>query len=251
MNTALWQLELLRTRRTPGFAITAALMVLLGAGSPFMALHADAIIAAMDPMGAAPAAPEATPRIAVTTFMDNTVGPLLVATVLVAATALAFDGRPSRALFLRTRVRRAGDLVVPRWAVASAAVSVAYTVGALGAWSSTTLVLGPLPLGEYLLGTALVCGYLTFVVAVVALAAGLVRNVLAVLGVAIGFLVAVAVAAQIPALAQWTPQALLGAQAVLPGSGTLADFVPGLVTTLVLDVACVVGSAWLCSRREV
>ncbi|GAB2521524.1 hypothetical protein [Nocardiopsis aegyptia] len=250
MNTAAWHLEFLRTVRTPGPAIAVALAALFGAGSPFMALYANEIIAALDPSGTAPAMPDPTPQSSIGTFMDNTVGPLLLAGVLIAALALAFDSRPSRALFHRTRVPRVADLVLPRWTVASIAVCAAYAVGALCAWASTALVLGTVPLDRFLLGTAISCGYLTFVTAVVALSAGLARNVLAVLGIAAGILAATAIAAQIPVVSGWTPPALLGAQVALAGTGEVGDFLPALAATSVLDALCLLLCAWLCSRRE-
>ena len=250
MNSALWHLELLRTLRTPGLLIATALMVLFGVTSPIMALYANEIIAALDPTGTAPAMPAPTPQSSIATFLSNASGPLLLANVLIAAMALAFDSRSSRALFYRTLVHRTAALILPRWAVASSVVVLAHILGSLCAWASTSLLLGAVTFWRYLLGTLLSCVYFTFVTAVVALAAGLVRNVLAVLGVTAGILAAMAILAQVPVISEWTPSALTGAQAVLVDSGGAAFFVRALVVTAALNTTCLSLSVWLCSRRE-
>lgn len=148
--------------------------------------------------------------------------------VAVAAGALAFDSRRGVSIFLRTRASSIWQLLQPRMAVLAAAAVLAYTVGLIAAWYETALLLGPLPAGPVLAGLICQAVYLTFAVTVVAAASSLARSTLATVGIALTALILLSVAGAFPAVHDWLPSTLAGAQAELLGDAALTDFLPAL-----------------------
>ena len=171
--------------------------------------------------------------------------------VAVAAGALAFDGRRGLSTFLRTRTPSMAGLVLPRYAVPTAAAVLAYVLGTLAAWYETALLLGALPPGAMLAGIVCQAAYLVFAMAVVALASSLARGTLGTVGVALGVLLVLPVAGTLAALHDWLPSTLVAAPVELLAGGTLGDYVPALAVALVSAFLLLVVTVARLRRREV
>jgi len=156
---------------------------------------------------------------------------------VVAAGALCFDARRGVSTFLRTRVERVRDLVLPRFAVNALAAVAAYTLGTLSAWCETSLLIGALPALPMVQGW--LCGsiYLVFAVAVVAAAASVARSVLGTVGVAIACLLVLPLAGTVPAMHPWLPSSLATAPVELLRSTELSDYLRTIIVAVVATLA--------------
>ncbi|TDD62236.1 hypothetical protein [Actinomadura rubrisoli] len=191
---SLWRLEWLRLWRTGRGAALAAVFVLFGLVGPLTARYLpDLIGGADDDITITMPPPE--PADGVEDYLQNAQQLGLVVTVIVAASALAFDSRPALSAFYRTRVGHPRVLLLPRYLVVTAAAVASFLLGALAAWYETAVLLGGLPASRMLLGMALGSLYLCFATAVAALVAGLIRGVLATVVGTLALLLALAVLA--------------------------------------------------------
>jgi len=102
-----------------------------------------------------------------------------------------------------------------------------------------------------LAGIGLGAVFLAFAVAAVALAAALVRGVLATAGVTLVALLAMALLGNLGDLGRWLPTSLAGALAGLVGDTPPARYLPAAAVTVALTAACLAGAIALGERREV
>lgn len=176
----------------------------------------------------------------------------LVTLIVAAASALAFDASVDVSTFLRTRVSSIRVLVLSRFAVYTAAGTVAFVLGALAAWYETVVLLGSLPAAGMIAGMILGGVYYGFVVSLVALAAGLARSALA--ATAIGFALAVVeqiVWGLIPVLERWLPARLAFALSDLAEGEAMSDYAVTLASTIAITALILVVAIRLIERREV
>jgi ABC-2 type transport system permease protein len=200
------RLEWLRLWRTNRLAVLVLLFGLFGLLGPITAVYLPEIIGlASAQEGFELTVPEPTPPDGIAQYIGN-VGQLgLVAVAAIAALALAVDARPGLAAFYRTRQRSAASWVLPRWLATSLAAVLGWTVGLAAATYETVVLIGELPLDRVLVGWACWAVYLAFAVAVVALAAGLVRSTVGVTAAAVVGLLAIGAVGAIPQLGDWLP----------------------------------------------
>jgi ABC-2 type transport system permease protein len=204
----LWRLERLRLLRTHRWMILFGVFLLFGALGPLTARYFNELMArAGGEMTII--APDPRPVDGILQFIGNVSQLGILAVVVVAAAALAFDSQPERSAFLRTRLARPGRLVLAPWLVSTVASIAALVAGTAIAWVMTGALLGPLPVGAMLVGTAFGGIYLAFVVAVVAAVAGFVRGQVATVFATVGLLVAMPLVAMVEALRPWVPSELL------------------------------------------
>src|SRR5207247_1343562 len=123
---------------------------------------------------------------------------------------LCIDARPPLAVFYRTRVRRARDLLLPRMAAGLAATILSFVVGTLAAWYETTVLIGPVPPAKLALGAGLTILYLVDVVCITAAAAAISRTQIAAIGLALAAIFSMPIIAVFPSLSGWMPSQLAG-----------------------------------------
>jgi ABC-2 type transport system permease protein len=196
--------------------------------------------------------PKPTPADALSSYVSEATLVGLIVLVAVAASALGFDSNPGLASFFRTRVRSMWQLVAPRFAAYAAAGGVAYLLGTLAAWYETHLLIGSLPAADLFAGVVCAVVYLAFAVALTALATSLARNTLASAGMTLAILLALPLLADVHAISNWVPSALVGAPAdLVAGSYQLTHFVPALGVAAVAGAGALALAVRLLETREI
>lgn len=220
----LWRLELLRMVRTHRWVIVIGVYAVFGVLGPVSARYLNEIVRnfAGD---ITIVMPDPRPVDGILQFVSNTTQLGLLAVVIVAASALAIDARTEVAAFLRSRVEHAAVLLWPRYVVATATAVLALVAGTAVAWVLTAAMLGALPAGTMVVGTALGALYLAFAVAVVAAAGAIARGVLPTVFAAVAVLLLLPIAGVVPVVEPWLPSELVTAVVALlegePASGYL------------------------------
>jgi ABC-2 type transport system permease protein len=248
----LWRLEWLRLTRTPRAIALAVVYVLIGLVEPVVTKYENQLIGTHIGNGIRVYLPPPTPADGVEGYISEATLIGLVLVVALAAGALGFDSPKGMAIFLRTRSISIWSLIAPRYAVTAGAATVAYILGSLAAWYETDLLLGPLPLGGMLAGMLCGAAYLAFAVALVALAASLVRSTVAITGTALVILLALPILGMIHPIELYLPSALVNAPVQLvDGTWSPAHFVPVLVITLAASVGALALAVARLRAREV
>lgn len=242
----LWRLEWLRITRTFRWVILAAVFGFFGALGPLTARYLPDI---MDAVGEGASVPEMGPADGITQYLANVQQIGLLAVAFVAAAALAIDSNVELAVFFRTRAS-IRDILVPRLVVNAVLMAIAMVFGATIAYVGTGILLDWVDLGSFLVGLALQCLYLAFVVVVVGLMGSLVRKVVTTALLSVGLLIALGLLTLLPQLAPWLPSHLLGALDQLIRGGDF-EYWRALVGTIVLIIALPAITIVRLERREV
>jgi ABC-2 type transport system permease protein len=245
----LWRLEVARLVRTHRWMILFGVYGLFGILGPLSARYLNEIVQRFGE-GMTISAPEPRPVDGIIQFVGNASQLGLLAVVVVAAAALTLDAKPELAAFLRTKVDRPGGLIVPPYATTLAATIAALTVGTGIAWALTHSLIGPLPTGPMLLGTALGAVYLAFAIAVVALVAGYTRSQATTVFGALGVLLAFPIIGIIDPIQPWLPSTLLTAIAALIEGAPAGEFTRALGTALLATAALLAAAARRFAHRE-
>jgi len=246
----LWRLEWLRLVRTHRLLVLMGVYLFFGLTGPLTARYLSAILGRLGTDGIRVEFPPPTPADGVDQFVGNATQIGLLVVVLVAGSALAFDSRREMAVFLRTRVRRVRDIVVPAYVVNASAAVAALVVGSLAAWYETAVLLGALPPARMLLGIALGSLFLAFAVALTAFVAAAVRGTVATAGITLGFLLGIGILGGLGELGRWVPTTLLSAMTGLVRGANPADYLPAAAVTLLAGTAALVAASALGARRE-
>lgn len=247
----LWRLEWLRLKRTPRALTMAAVFVFFGLLQPILTKYQSQILGHVG-NGVRISFPPATPAAGVSGYFGELAGTGLIVVVVIAAGAFTFDAHHGLAIFLRTRVTGFWRLIAPRYAVNAGAAGLAFVLGALAAWYETTLLIGAPAAGGML--AAMLCGavYLSYAVAVTALAATVVRGTLATVGIALAVLFALPIAGIYRPIADWLPSALTNAPAaVLSGTHHVAHYLPAFAVTVVASGAALAVAVLRLRTREI
>jgi ABC-2 type transport system permease protein len=247
----IWRLEWVRLVRTRRLVALLGAYLFFGMTGPVMARYLSEILGQISTPGLKVELPEPVPADGIAQFISNAsqIGLLLV--VMIAASALAFDARREMAIFLRTRVKGMGAIVLPAYAVTTLAAVASLILGSLAAWYQTAVLLGRLPVWRFLLGIGLGALYLAFTVAVVALVASLVRGVLATAGVTLIALIIMSLLGNFGSLGRWLPTSLSGAMAALVRDTAPAEFLPSATVAVLAIAAALAAAVRLGARREV
>jgi ABC-2 type transport system permease protein len=248
---SLWRLEWLRLTRTPRALALAALFVVFGLAEPALTRYQSQILGHVG-NGVRISFPPATPAQGVSSYASELSGIGLIVVVVIAAGAFGFDARHGLATFLRTRVASIWHLVTPRFAVWAAAAAIAYVLGTLAAWYETDLLIGPPAVGGMLAG--MLCGavYLAFAVAVTALAASVVRNTLAAVGIALAVLLLLPIAGTFHPAAAWLPTTLATAPGdLLTREHPLSYYLPTLAVAVAAGAAALAVAVRRLRAREI
>ena len=246
----LWRLEWLRLVRTRRLLALLAVYAFFGLTGPLTARYLAEILRAVGTEGVQVQLPEPTPADGIAQYVSNASQIGLLVVVLIAASALAFDARREMAVFLRTRVAGVHAIVLPAYGVTAAGTIAGFLLGSACAWYETTTLLGAPPAAAMLAGTAYGAVFLAFAVALVAFVAALVRGVMASAGITLVLLLLTGIVGSLVGAGTWLPTGLLGALGDLTAGTSAADYLPGLVVTLILTAASLAGAVALGNRRE-
>lgn len=244
----LWKLEWTRIVRTLSAILLPVLFVFFAVVGPLTArylpdlleLVADQITIVL---------PDPTPLEGLVQYLGNVEQLGLAGIVVVSAMAISVDSKRELSVFFRSR-SDVKHLLLPRIVVPFGLGSVSVWLGAGVAVIATRILLGPLPLAEVALGTALYCAYLVFAVAVVVFASSLAKPVPVVAIISIGVLVVTGILGLLPVVGDWLPSALMGATVPLVIGGGWEYTAPLVVTAGVSAVLIAVGVRRL-DRREI
>lgn len=250
---SLWRLEWLRLLRTKRWLALLGVYVFFGLVGPLTARYLREIIAFAggELEGATIEFPPPVPADGMAQYVSNAMQLGILVSVVVAAGAVAFDAIPEMGIFLRTRVPRLFGILLPRMVVTTAAIALAYVLGAVAAWYETWALIGPLDPAPVLIGVACGLVFLAFVVALVAAVAGRAGSVLGTVAGSIVVLLLMPVAGVSGAVGRWLPTHLAGALGALPaGAAQPSDYLGAALVT----VAATAGLTWLAvelaRRRE-
>jgi ABC-2 type transport system permease protein len=232
----LWKLEVARLVRTHRWMILFGVYLFFGAVGPLTARYLGEILERFGG-GVTVEIPDPRPVDGIVQYVSNASQLGLLAVVIVAAAALALDARPEVAAFLRTRVERAGVLLVPRYVVTAAAAGLALVAGTALAWVMTAALLGSLPAGSLVLGTLYGALYLAFAIAVVAAVAGYTAGQTTTVFGALAILILLPLLGLVPAVSPWMPSELLGAVSALVEGVPAGEFARSVAVTVILTAA--------------
>jgi ABC-2 type transport system permease protein len=247
----LWRLEWLRLVRTPRALSLAIVFLAIGLVEPVVTKYASALLGHAG-HGAVISLPKPTPADALSSYTTEATLVGLIVLVAVAASALGFDSSPGLAAFFRTRVAGMWQLVAPRFAAYAAAGAVAYLMGTLAAWYETHLLIGSLSAAGLFAGAFCAAVYLAFAVALTALATSLARNTVASAGITLAILLTLPLLADVHAISNWVPSALVGAPAdLVAGTYQLPHYLPALGVAVVAGAAALALAVRLLQTREI
>lgn len=246
----LWRLEWLRLRRTWRGISLLVVFLFFGLLGPFTARYLPEILERLGTSGVQVTFPEPVPADGIEQYVGNVAQLGLLVLVAAAAGAFAFDTPPELGAFLRTRVSSMGRLVLVRFVVYAVAGASAFALGSLAAWYETAVLIGALPVGPMLAGIAYGALYFAFVIALVALCAGIARGVLGTIVLVFGVVIAIALVGIVPAVGQWLPGRLAGAILALVRGAEVSDYLRASAVTLLATAAALAASVRLLERRE-
>jgi ABC-2 type transport system permease protein len=246
----LWRLELLRLVRTRRAVALGAVFAFFGFLGPLTARYLGEIIDRFGSGDLTVIVPDPVPADGIEQFASSAFQIGLLVAVVVAAGALALDAIPEMSIFLRTRVRSAARLVVPRYVVTTVAAAAAYLVGVGIAWYETVVLLGAPHVGGMLGGTLLGMLYLAFAVAVAAAVGSRLGGVVGTVGATLLILLALPIVGIADAAGRWLPSHLVGAQVALVRDGRFGDYLGAAGVTLVLIAGLLVAAVRSAERRE-
>ncbi|WP_108667494.1 hypothetical protein [Euzebya rosea] len=244
----LWRLEWLRMARTRRWIAPVAVHALFGLLGPVTERYLAEIIAGLG--GIEVVLPDPTPAGGFTQYVSNVSQLGVLAVVVVSASSLAVDQPPEMGMFLRTRVRSAADLVVPRVVVVSIVSVAAWIIGALAAWYETVVLLGEVSPAAVIVGTTYGAVYLAFVVALLAALAALGRSTVATVLVGVGVLAVLPIIALLPTVERWVPSELVGALDSMVAGAPLDGPVPAAATAVVAGGALIAFAVRRVAARE-
>lgn len=245
-----WRVEWLRLLRTHRLWVVVGIYVFFGVLGPLSAAYLPEILARFGG-DMQVTVPDPTPASGMAQFGSNAGQLGLLAVLVVAAGALAFDARPTWAAFLRTRAPRLQDVVVPRVVVPATLAAGALAAGTAVAAVTTTLLIGAPDVGLVAVGALHGTVYLAFAVAVVAGAASIARTALSTVLLAVAVLLALPLLQLVPGIGDWVPSRLLGAGDALLAGVPARDLLPPMLVGIATIPLLVAGAVVRLSRREV
>lgn len=251
----LWKLEWLRLLRTRRIMILFALFIVFGFGEPLLTRYLPDIINHSSNTGNSSikvtVVSKPTAVQGFTAYANEAIGLGLIVTVIIAAYSLVIDTKTSLSTFYRTRTSKATTLLLPRYVIITAAIICAFIVGTLTAWYETTTLFGHTNFTDIIVGTLYISLYFMFVTAVVSFASSIVRSLMATVGLALGILILLPIAA-VGSVTQWMPTTLPTALSDLLANKHMASYFikPSLVAAGAI-VLLLGGALWPLKTREI
>jgi len=248
----LWRLEWIRLVRSRRWVALVGVFLFFGLLGPLTAAFLPEILEAVggDLEGAIIELPPPTAVDGMGQYISNAIQIGVLVSVVVAASAVAFDAVPEMGVFLRSRVRRVSVLLLPRAAVAAGAVVAAFWLGTFAAWYETAVLIeAPDPVAV-LLGGLLASLFLVFAVAVVTFMSGVATSVAGIVIWSLVVLLTLPILGIVERIGRWLPSHLPGAMPALVGGAEFSDYLVAVAVTVGLTIAAFAGGARLIARRE-
>lgn len=247
---SVWRLEWLRLVRTRRLVGLAAVYLFFGLTSPPLARYLPEILEATGSGGITVLAAEPRPLDGIGGFTSNTVQVGLLVFAFVVASALAVDAHREMAVFLRTRVPRYRDLLLPKYVTTVAAGGACFLLGTLAAWYGTVVWLGALDPVGVVVGAAMGVGYLAFVGAVAAVLGTRLESVVATAVTTLAVALVLGIVGSVGAVGEWLPSDLPGALPVLATGGDVTPYLRSVAVTVAATGALLALAARLGGSRE-
>lgn len=244
-----WRLEWLRLLRTHRLVALVAVYAFFGLTSPPLARYLADILEQFGG-GVQVVTPAPTALEGLATFVSNSNQIGLLVFTLVVSSAVALDSRREMAVFLRTRVDRSSELLVPRYVVSLVAGGSAFVVGVAAAWVGTVALLGPVDAAGMVAGTAASLLYLAFVAAVGAAFGARLTSAVATAGATLGVALLLGIVGSLGGIGDWLPSHLLGGLTELPFGTSVGSFAGAAAVTVAATAALLALAAHLGDRRE-
>lgn len=244
----LWKLELLRlwrTRRWMALAGTFGFFAIIG---PISARYLQEILSTVGEIDVTVPPPSAAQAMAQFTSNVSQLGVLAV--VIVAASALAFDRRIEAAAFYRSRLSSVRSTVIPRWAVTTAGAAGSLTVATAIAWGLTAGLIDVPDVTATAIGTVYGALYLALVTAITVAVASITRTVLATVFATVAVIAVVSALSLITSIERWLPSELLGAVVELVAGADATEFLPSVAVTIVVIPSLLAWGIARLDRRE-
>jgi ABC-2 type transport system permease protein len=245
-----WRLERLRLLRTQRLVVLLALFLVLGFGGPVLVHYLPELVKGSTANGVKLVLPKPKPVDGIQNFANNisSLGTLVV--VIVTAASVSVDANPVLAIVYRTRVRTPAGLLLPRFITVMAASVLALALGTLGAWYETSVLIGTVPFGPLAVGFLLEAVWLLFVGSSVAFFSSVVRSVTAVVGLAVGLFLALALLESLPGVLSWMPTRLALSASDLIGQSAGAIWHSVVVAAAASGLGLAIAASRL-GRREI
>ena len=126
---------------------------------------------------------------------------------------------------------------MPKFALNAGVAALAFTAGAFAAWYETEVLLDSLPAGRTVLAIATGALFQVFIVATVALAAGLSKSFLQTAIFSVALLLSLPLLGLVTAIGPWLPSQLSSNMAQLDEARSFSDYArPALVTFVVIPM---------------
>lgn len=246
----LWTLERLRLVRTNRLLALLGAYLFFGVTGPLTARYLEQI---MSRFGGEMqiTLPDPTAADGITQFTSNAGQLGLLAVVVIGAGSLALDADREKAIFLRTRVRNAWQLLLPRVVTTTAAAVTALVLGTVVAAVLSVALIGELDPVAVVVGTLYGALYLAFAVAVTAAVASVTSSVISTVLTTVATLIALPIVSLVPGLSRWVPSELLGAIDELVRGAPASQAAPAAGVTVVAIGALLALAATRIERREV
>ena len=245
----LWRLEWIRLTRTRRWIALLGVYLFFGFTGPIIVTYMGTLLESIGNVEVV--LPDPVPAGGMANYASNAAQVGLLVSVGMAAAALAFDSNPQMGTFLRTRVKSIARIITPRYVTITSAIAVSFTLGSLAAYYETTVLIGSLPFGRWLLGTLLGCLYLAFAVAVVAAVMPMTRPVMPTVVAALVVLLLFPIVGLIPNVGAWLPSHLVGALDGLVGGIEPTEYLKAAATTIIATAALLAISVRTSQQRSI
>lgn len=245
----LWRLEWWRVVRTRRILALIATYVFFGATAAPMARYTGELVARFGG-GVQVTLPPPRPADGFVNYVSNANQIGLLVFVFVISTAVTLDANREMSVFMRTRVRRRRDLVLPRYAVNLGAAIGSLTLGALGTWWGTALLLGDVDAVGVGVGVALQAAYLAFIASVAAAFGARLHSALTTAAATLGVALGLAIVGVFDVAGGWLPGRLLSALSTMPAGAPAADFARPLAVTVMATALLLTAAVQGTGRRD-
>jgi len=245
----LWRLEWIRLTRTRRWIALLGVYLFFGFTGPIIVTYMGTLLESVGNVEVV--LPDPVPADGMANYASNATQVGLLVSVGMAAAALAFDSNPQMGTFLRTRVKSIARIITPRYVTITSAIAVSFTAGSLAAYYETTVLIGSLPFGRWLLGTLLGCLYLAFAVSVVAAVMPMTRTVMPTVVAALVVLLLFPVVGLISNVGAWLPSHLVGALDGLAGGIEPTEYLKTAATTIIATAALLAISVRTSQQRSI
>jgi ABC-2 type transport system permease protein len=244
----LFRKELREYFKTYKFLIVVAVFLFFGFSTPvlikllpeILKMSGEQLPVALPAMGAADA---------LRSYTNNFSQIGLLVAVLVAMGAIAQERERGTAIMTMCKPIGFGSFILAKFAALTLTFSIGVTLGAIGCYYYTVLLLGSVDAGPFIAMNLLALAYLVVCLAVTLMYSSFLRNQLAAGGLAFATLIGLVLLGAIPALSGYLPSALMGwAQGLAAGSSNTAW--SAVFVSAAIVVAVIVTGWQTMSRKE-